>query len=224
MMKKIEWRLVIGIIMLAFGGLMLLQSLHVLPSSNNFGEMLVSLMFIAGGSIFLMQLFVDMVKNWWAVIPAGALFSLGIIIFGDSYFPRLMDQIGGGIFLGGIAAAFWAAYFIRKPDFWWALIPAGVLTTLALIAIEPVSNILPADFLFLFGTSATFASIAFTVKPREKSSWAWIPSGILFFIGCIRLLTEFRTSILIPVLFILAGLFILLFPRFSKILKGERYE
>ena len=223
-MKKIEWRMIIGVVLLAFGALMLLQSLNIIPANDNFGEALVSLMFIAGGSIFLMQLVSDPVKKWWAAIPAGALIALGIIIFGDAYFPRIMDQIGGGIFLGGIAAAFWVAYFIHKPDFWWALIPAGILSVLAIIAIEPVSNILPADDIFLFGTAGTFALIGLTVKPKEKSSWAWIPASILAIIGCFRVISDFHMSIFLPIFLILVGLTILLLPYLSKFLKGDHYE
>ena len=223
-MKKIEWRMVIGFLLLAFGGLMMLQSLNILPTNDDFGQALISLVFIAGGSIFLMQLFKNTAANWWAVIPAGALIALGIIIFGDAYFPRFMDDIGGGVFLGGIAAAFWIIYYLKRPDFWWALIPAGVLSTLALIAIEPISDILPAEYLFLFGTSATFASISLTVKPKEKSQWAWIPAGILFGIGCINVLVDSRLTLVLPILLIIIGLAILVFPYVTKSMKRNHYE
>ena len=223
-MKKIEWRMVIGFLLLAFGGLLMLQTFNILPYSDDFEQALVSLVFLAGGSIFLIHLFNNKAQNWWAVIPASALIALGIIIFGDAYFPRFMDDVGGGVFLGGIAAAFWIIYLTKKPDFWWALIPAGILSTLALIAIESISNILPAEHLFLFGTSATFAMVGLTVKPKEKYQWAWIPAGILFGIGCINLMVDSQLTIVMPILLIIIGLAILIVPSISKTMKRNHYE
>lgn len=216
--------MVIGFLFLAFGGLFMLQSFNILPSSDNFEQALFSMVFIGGGCLFLIHYFHNPANHWWAVIPTGALFALGILIFGDAYFPRFADDIGGGIFLGGIAAAFWIIYVTKKADFWWALIPAGILSTLALIAVEPISNILPAEYLFLFGASATFAMIGLTVKPKEKTQWAWIPAGILFVIGCLNLLVDSRLTIVMPILLIVIGLAILILPYIKKANKGDHYE
>ena len=223
-MKKIEWRMVIGFLLLAFGGLTMLQTLNILPYNDDYGQTFISMIFIAGGSIFLLHFFKNTAENWWAVIPAGAIIALGIIILGDVYFARFMDDIGGGVFLGAIAAAFWSIYFIKRDESWWALIPAGVLSTLAIIAIEPVSNILPSEYVFLFGTSATFAVISLTVKPKEKTQWAWIPAGILFGIGCINILVDSRFTIILPILLIIIGLVILLYPYILKSVKRNHYE
>ena len=49
--------------------------------------------------------------------------------------PQEADDLGGLIFLGGIGLAFWLAYATDRADRWWALMPAGALTTLAVVSV-----------------------------------------------------------------------------------------
>ncbi|MBI9048042.1 MAG: hypothetical protein JEZ00_01365 [Anaerolineaceae bacterium] len=223
-MKKLEWRMVVGLLLLAFGGILLMQSMGILPATENFSAALFSLLFIAGGAIFILQLVNNPTQNWWAIIPASALIAIGLLIFGGEYLPGITDEVGGGLFLGSIAISFWIIYFLRKESFWWALIPAGVLSTLALIAVDPISRVFPAEFLFFFGVSATFGVVAFTGKPRESFSWAWIPAGILFIIGCIVGVTSYEMKFVFPIMLILVGVAILVLPYILRKLKGDQYE
>jgi hypothetical protein len=223
-MKNIPWRLFAGGMLLFLGGLMLLQTLNIFPAQGDFGSVLVSVFFLGGGSVFLMVFMQNRYENWWAVIPGFVLFAIGLLIFGNEYFPRITDQIGGGLFLGSIALAFWVVYLLNHQGYWWALIPAGVLTTLSLIAIEPVSRLIPAEFLFFIGLSATFAIVALLVKPRENYSWAWIPSGILFAVAMIIGMFSSSMQLVFPIILILAGIIVLAVPYAGKLLKRGENE
>jgi hypothetical protein len=205
-----------GGMLLLMGSVMLLDTLNILPNDGDYSSIFFSMLFLAGGAIFLMHFLQNSPENWWAVIPGCVLFGLGLLIFCGNFFPDITDLIGGGIFLGSIAVAFWIIYFLDQDGYWWALIPAGTISTLALIAIVPISNIIPAEFLFFFGLSATFALIAGLVKPKESYRWAWIPSGILFAIALIVGMSSDRLLMAFPVLLISLGILILVFPFLSK--------
>ena len=223
-MKTIPWRLFAGGMLVILGGLLLLQTMGILPTQGDPFGLLFSVLFMGGGFVFWMVMFMNPQQNWWGVIPGCVFVGLGLILFGDIYFPRITDLIGGGVFLGSIAVAFWVVYFLNRDRNWWALIPAGVLSTLALIAVDPISRLIPAEFLFFIGLSATFALVALVNQPRENFIWAWIPSGILFAIAIIIGFTASRMRIAFPVVLILAGLLILAAPYVAKLRKGDKYE
>ena len=127
-MKPIEWRAVLGIMLLVFGVLFLLQSFDVLPE----GGWLWSVPFALGGIAFLVVL--SRGKLFWcAAIPGVILLFLGITIALGELAPDFSAQFGGSIFLLGIAIAFLIVYLMNS-HFWWAIIPMGVLGTLSLVA------------------------------------------------------------------------------------------
>ena len=223
-MKTIPWRLLAGGMLLILGGLLLLQTMGVLPTHGDPVSLLFSILFIGGGAVFWMVLFMNSRQNWWAVIPGCVLIGLGLLIFGDIYFPVITAWIGGGIFLGSIAVAFWLVYFMNRDRNWWALIPGGVLTTLALIAVDPISRLIPAEFLFFIGLSGTFALVALIAHPREKFTWAWIPSGVLMAIAVIIGFTTTRMKLAFPIVLILAGFIVLAAPYVAKLRKGDKYD
>jgi hypothetical protein len=215
-MKNIPWRLFIGGLLLLLGGFLMLQTFNVLPQSDDMAATLISVFFMAGGAIFLMVLFQNLEENWWAVIPGCTLFGIGLLIFGDSYLPGITNSWGGGLFLGSIAVAFWAVYLLKPASRWWAMIPAGVLSTLSLIAVDPISRWIPAQFLFFGGLSATFAMVALLAKPKETFTWAWIPSGILLGIALIVGMSSQNMRLAFPILLIVGGVIILAFPYVSR--------
>jgi hypothetical protein len=69
---------------------------------------------------------------------------------------------------------------------WWAVIPAGVLLTLA--AVVGVDSYLPGietGGLFMIGLGLTFVVVAFIPTPQGRMWWAWIPASVLTIIGLI---------------------------------------
>ena len=223
-MKNIPWRLFIGGLLLLLGGFFLLQTLNIVPQTGDVATMLISVFFFAGGAVFLMVLFQNLDENWWAVIPGCVLMGIGLLISGDTYLPGITNQWGGGMFLGSIAVAFWVVYLLRPSSRWWAMIPAGTLTTLSLIAVDPISRWIPAEFLFFGGLSATFALVALLAKPGEKFTWAWIPSGILLMIALIIGMSSNNMRMAFPILLIGGGALVLVFPYISRLLKRGQNE
>jgi hypothetical protein len=87
---------------------------------------------------------------------------------------------GGTLFLGAIALAFWIVYVTSPRGRWWAIIPAGVLTTLALITFLPdLIGDAATGSIFFFGLAITFLLVALLAKMR----WAYYPAAALAVIG-----------------------------------------
>jgi len=171
-----------------FGGLLVLAGVvFILQQLFNWpiGGVFISLLFAAGAFIFLFVFLGDHSK-WWALIPGMTLLGLaGIIATGD-LFPRFNSQFGGTIFLGSIALAFILIFVVRR-DFWWAVIPAGVLTTLALMTAIPAENGLLTGGLFFLGVGATFGVLGL-LPVGKKDKWPWIPAAICIVLGTLILI------------------------------------
>ena len=178
-MKARDWRTILGVGLIALGALALLQSLGILSPSGSLVAVLFGVLFALGGLAFLSVVWGDRTEHWWAVIPGMVLLSLGGLMLLTQFFPAFADK-GGGFFLGGIALAFWLVYVLRR-DFWWALIPAGTLTTLAVVAALDEFAALEGGGVFFLGLALTFALVA--LLPKERMTWPWIPAGVLLVLG-----------------------------------------
>ncbi len=98
------------------------------------------------------------------------------------------EDFGAAIFLGGIGLSFFAVYLTDRIERWWALIPGGVLVTLAgvTIAAQQFGEFQTAGF-FFFGLAITFLLVALLTGMR----WAYWPAlvlGIMGFLGIASLL------------------------------------
>jgi hypothetical protein len=113
-------RLLVGGLLVMAGLVFILQQLFNWP----IGGVFISMLFAAGGIIFLFVFLRDHNK-WWALIPGMTLLGLGALIASGDLFPRFASQFGGALFLGSIALAFFLILYFKR-DFWWAVIPAGV--------------------------------------------------------------------------------------------------
>jgi hypothetical protein len=178
-MKRFDVRAIGGILLIVVGILLLLQNLAIF-------EVVVAvvwaLIFAAGGAIFL-YMFLTNRRNWWAVIPGFALLGLAALIALDEFFPRVGEALGGMIFLGGLGLAFWVIYFVNRKQ-WWAVIPGGVMFTLALIAgLSPVYEGPALGGLFFLGLGLTFVLLYFVPTPQGRMKWALIPAAVLVVMG-----------------------------------------
>lgn len=70
-------------------------------------------------------------KRWWAVIPAGAFASLAA----TAGLSGLPGNVAGFVFLGGLAATFYALTRLRVEPQSWAIYPAGALGVVAALAL-----------------------------------------------------------------------------------------
>jgi hypothetical protein len=189
-MKRFDVSAIGGILLIVVGALLLLQNFGVLGIVV---ALVWALLFAAGGLVFL-YMFLTNRANWWAIIPGFALLGLAALIFLDEFFPGFGDALGGAIFLGGLGLAFWAIYF-QKRQRWWAVIPGGVMLTLALIAgLSSVFEGAGLGGLFFLGLGLTFALLYFLPTPLGRMKWALILAAVLVVMGL--LVTAATTGIL----------------------------
>jgi hypothetical protein len=126
--------------------------------------------------------------------------------------PSLGDNIGGAIFLGAIGAGFLVAYARQRAN-WWAIIPAGVLFTLAVISVvDNFPGVLPFESgaLLFFGIGLTFLTISFMNIEGQRFSWALIPAIVLIAFGVFVGFGQTASwNIIWPALIILFGAYFL---------------
>jgi hypothetical protein len=192
-----------GILLIGGGTLLLLQNLGYL---GNISAYLWSLILGVFGLSFLIGFLMDR-THWWALIPGVVLLSVGTVIGLSEANPELSGAWSGPIILGGVGLAFWLVYLMRR-EFWWSLIPAGTLTTLAVVAWlgDRASSGLATGAIFFIGLAVTFGLVFLATRMK----WALIPAaalavlGLFIFIGLSNLL-----NYLWPIALIAGGLFLL---------------
>ncbi len=160
-MKRIDWRIIVGLLLILWGVLSLLQKTGLIPWGVNLFWGLVG---IGGGAAFLYVFSANPRAQWWTAIPGFLLLGLGAAAF----LPKWLDGVA---FLGSIGLAFWAIY-LTNPPHWWAIIPGGVLLTLA--ATSGLSERLAVDVgsVFFLGLGLTFLLVAVLAR----HSWAYFPA------------------------------------------------
>jgi len=205
-MKRLESRVLWGLLLIAGGLLFLLDSLGVIAVGAVVWPFLLGIASLA----FLIVFLTAPQTNWWAAIPGFVLLGLtGTILF-DELAPAAAEAWGGSLFLGGISLAFWAVYLVDT-DNWWAVIPAGVLLTLALIAglPEDIQGIETGGILFL-GIGFTFVLLALLPTSEGRMTWPMIPALVLLVVGA--LVTAAAAELINyvwPAFLILGGLYLL---------------
>jgi hypothetical protein len=169
-MKRFDYRILIGAVLILGGILMLLDQTGVIKGATDFfwaGILAI------GALIFLVWFFSDRSK-WWAAIP-------GFTLAGMVGSVLLLDRIGwGGLaLLGGIGLGFWAIY-ITSHDRWWAIIPGGVLITLGMVSVmSDAYGVVDSGGVFFVGLGITFVLLALLARMK----WAFIPAAVLLLLG-----------------------------------------
>ncbi|WP_158866789.1 hypothetical protein [Leifsonia sp. AG29] len=205
-MKRVPVQLALGVLVLCAGTLLLLDATGVRPSPAWWAAVLA-----AAGVTFAYVFFADR-ASWWAAIPSAALFGASA--------ATLMDLDRGGLaqwtevpLLGALGIGFLAVY-LRDHRHWWALIPAGILVTLAVVPVLGAS--VPgsvAGAAFLGGAALTFALVAVLPGGGGSRWWAWIPAGVLA-IGAVMVLLSVAgwvavLNVVWPIAVIAAGAFLI---------------
>jgi hypothetical protein len=171
-MRRFDYRLWVGGVLVLGGILMLLDRLGVLHGASDF---FWAVILAAGAAVFLYIFFGDR-RKWWAAIP-------GFTLAGMAASSLLLDRLGwGGLaFLGGVGAGFWAIYLSNRQH-WWAIVPGGVLVTLGITsALSEAYNVLDTGGIFFVGLGLTFLLVALLAKMK----WAYIPAAVLLLLGFI---------------------------------------
>ena len=204
-MKRFDLRILWGGLLIFAGGLFLLQEMNLIPSA---WDLIWAGLFGVGGCVFLYAYWTDR-SQWWPLIPGLGLLSLGALILINEILPGA-DWVGA-IFLGGIGLSFWLIYALNR-DNWWAVIPGGVLMTLAVVAgVDPFVSGDAGGGIFMLGLSFTFGLVGLLPNRQGKMTWAFIPAGVLFLLG-IFLITPLLPllNFIWPAALILLGVYFIL--------------
>lgn len=189
-----------GILLIAAGVIFLLNNLGLVALD---WEMLIGPLFALGGLVFLI-VFMMNTNDWWALIPGFVLVALGIIIFMNANLAGGVDRFSGAIFLGLLGLAFLLIY-VTHTDNWWAVIPGGVLLTLAGVSMIQGDDRFVGAVFFL-GMALTFVMVYILPKPTGRMKWALYPAGILALVGILVLLGATNlTQYILPLTLLIIG-------------------
>lgn len=200
-MKWLESRALWGALLVLGGVMFLLQNLGILPFGDLFWGLLLGL-----GGVFFFYIFFQNRVNWWALIPGFTLFCVALIVILGWLAPEFAGYWGGALILGGIGISFLVVFLLER-ELWWAVIPAGVMLTLAVISAlgEMVPDVETGGIFFL-GLGATFGALPVTSSPAGQMKWAWIPAAILVGMGLLMILAvEDLIAYLWPAALVLLG-------------------
>ncbi|NLT74666.1 MAG: hypothetical protein GXX94_10840 [Chloroflexi bacterium] len=205
-MERNRSTIIWGIVLVCIGGLLLLGNLGVLGKTR---DLLWSVLFLGGGAVFA-GVYIQNRSQWWAIIPAGVLVSIGALIGYEQFLAPADEIIGPAIFFVGMGCTFFAVYLLHREN-WWAIIPGGVLLTLAVVVcLAETANGELAGAAMMFGMALTFAVLSLLNTPDGRLRWALIPAGILGALGCVILLQAGEWAGYITALIpIAAGLFMI---------------
>jgi len=208
-MKTLNWRAIVGVLLILFGSIALLDALHVVTLQGDIWSWVFAGIFLLAGLIFLYVYIQNAKANWWAAIPGCTLAGLGVMM-ALMNIPGFIEELAVMIFLGSIGLAF-ILVLLAQPTFWWAIIPAGVMISVALLVGLSFLPGFDSPWLMFLGFAATFAVIAlYTRKPGEKFHWAWIPALVFVVLGGLMGLESFEAlKYILPAgLLLLGGYFI----------------
>ena len=203
MLRFLSSRILWGVVLVLGGIALLLQNLDIFKSA---GSLFWSVVFLLAGAAFF-SVYIENHLHWWAFIPAFTLVGLGLSSLLDLVLLALRVDLGGALFLLGISIGF-SAVFVVNRQHWWAVIPAGVLATLAVVSVVDSGNFgIDSGSIFFLGIGLTFGFLAFLPGYESMLRWAFIPAGILILIGLlISVTSDSIVNLIIPALLILAGL------------------
>ncbi len=190
------------------GGVMFFLAMTTLVADSARGEWIGSLFFFMISFGFLVAYLNNRTRTW-ALLVAYILGVLGI--------APLMASGGetaayyGPLFLFAIALPFFVVYF-HSMDTWWAIIPAGVLTTISIIAALAIAGLIRnqtqggyANAILMFGLAITFSVIWL----RHVQPWAKIVTIVLAALAVASIFFATYSEILWPLAIILAGGYLL---------------
>jgi hypothetical protein len=181
----------VGLILIAIGAMALLGNIGIL------GDMPTTIFALGMGAagVYLIRAFFKNHKQIWTSIVGFTFLGLAL--------ASITGAMSGFYFLGMIGLGFAMIYRLEHKQ-WWAVIPGGVLLTLALMAGSEV--IFPrwdAGPLFFLGLAATFGYLY--VNARKK--WAVYPALALLVVALLGV--TFTGGWILPILLIGAGLYAL---------------
>jgi hypothetical protein len=206
MMKRADRSLLLGLGLAGAGILLLLQNLGFYGSLDN---AFWALAFGAAGVGFLAALVRNQAR-WWTAIPGCALLGIGALAALDDLAPAFARTWGGPLFLGMLGLGFWLVYLVCRAC-WWAIIPGGVLFTLALVT--GLSQTMAGDaagWVLFLGLSATFGLLYLLPSTEGRIKWAIYPAVVLLVVAVLVMAAMVDVANLLwPAALILGGVYMM---------------
>lgn len=160
-------------------------------------------LFAAGGMAFI-GIYTSRRERWWAIIPGGALLGIALLMLLEQIVPQLSKVIGGALFLAILGSSFLVVLIVSREN-WWAVIPAGVLLSAALVALlDQLAPQVETGAIMLLGIAATFGVLSRMRTPQGRLSWPLLPAAVLSAIGLLLLAQSFQVSALVIALLMMA--------------------
>lgn len=154
------------------GGMMVFLALVTLLAGTTASDEWIGALFLFMIAASFLFVYLGNRTRLWALLVAYVVGVLGIAPL-MSIGGRDAD-LYGAIFLFAVALPFFFVYF-RYPEHWWAIIPAGATTTLAVIAGLSITGAVPAEWEQRFMTALLMAGLAATFAVlwlRHGNTWA----------------------------------------------------
>jgi len=192
------------------GAFMLFLAVTTLVVDSTDGEWIGSLFLFLIGLGFLV-VYLNNRTRTWALLVA---YILGVLSIAPAMASGGGDTAAyfGSVFLFAVALPFFVVYFRTSDKNWWAIIPAGVMTVLAIIAGAAIAGWIRnetqegyANAFLTAGTAATFA----IVWLRHAKPWAKVVTIALAGLAVASIFLASYTEWFWPVVFILAGAYLL---------------
>jgi hypothetical protein len=190
------------------GGVMLFLALTTLLVDRVGGEWVGAMFLLLIGLAFL-AVYLNNQTRTWALIVA---YVFGVL----SIAPMLaaFDEMAayfGSIFLFAVALPFFILYF-RSTDNWWAIIPAGALTVVGVVATLAIAGLINdgtsggyVNAFLMAGLSVIFAILWL----RHNKAWAKIVAIVLAVVAVASVFFVSSYEIFWPVAIILGGIYLL---------------
>ena len=191
------------------GGVMLFLALTTLTVDSIGGEWIGSLFLFLIGLSFLV-VYLNNRARAWALLVA---YILGVLSIAPAMASGGGDTAAyfGSVFFLAIALPFFILYF-RSNENWWAIIPAGVTTVLAVITALAIAGWIRnanqggyANALLMGGLAVTFA----VVWLRHNKPWAKIVAIVLAGVAVASVFFVSSFEIFWPIAIILGGAYLL---------------
>jgi hypothetical protein len=176
------------------------------------GEWMGTLVMLLAALVFLV-VYLQNRKRIWPLIVAGALAVVSVI---PPLSAGLDSDLVGVVVMALFALAFFVLFFTGQSKRWWALIPAGVFTTISAVVLLTLPTVADglgseeqagriAGAVFLLGLGLTFL-VVWLLRHRAPTAWGIYPAIILAVLGLIALVTgQAGLDFLWPILLIAGG-------------------
>ena len=190
------------------GSIMLFVALATLLADSAGAEWIGTLCLLMIGLGFL-AVYLGKRSRAWALLVAYIFAILSTAPLMSSAGPNA-DYFGPFLLLG-IALPFYVVYF-RSVDHWWAIIPAGILTTVAVITMLAIAGLVQSQAeggyvgaLMMGGLAATFAVVGW----RHGKTWGRIAAVVLAALAVASVLFVNQSQVIGAVAIIILGGYLL---------------